>query len=82
MKNNIYVITRDPEKDDYAEYDANWGFVVIAFSELNARAFVFTNARCGDEPREIWLDEKITTCKLIGKSNLDEQIVLTDFNAA
>ena len=78
FRNRIYLLTRET---DGPEYDTVHGLVVIAFNELKARAFVFVNKRVSDEPRADWLDHNKVSCRLIGYSDLQEQIVLTDFNA-
>jgi len=82
LENRIYVLSRETE---FPEYDTNYGFVVVAFSELNARAFVSEASNGpdygGDEPADLWLDHKRSSCECIGFSFLDEQIIMRDFNA-
>lgn len=70
--NNIYLLETDSSMM-YDYYDAH---VVIAETEERARELC-PHADEGD----IWKDPEIATIKLLGRTVLDEQVVLSSFNA-
>jgi len=78
----IYLLRRENEDDDFEEYDANHGHVIIAPLAEEARR-IASEAHAYDPP-EIWMSPKWVTCKLIGVANvgMEPGIVLTDFHAA
>ncbi len=64
---------------DDVQYDEYRNCVVRASSHKTARKIAFKNL-CGDEPNELWLNHKKTSCKEIKQTGLPE-IILTDYHA-
>jgi len=76
-KHNIYLIKpTDDTFDKYIGYDCNDGHVVIADTEEEARKM----CPISDEG-DIWTRLDLTTCKKIGESNMEKQVVLVSFRA-
>ena len=77
----IYVLERyDPDWD----YNENYGFVVVARSEKEARQLAYdASVISGDEDSGLWLQDS-TTCEQIGTAlfGIGSRIVLRDFHAA
>lgn len=73
----LYLISGEPKE----QYDVCDGFVVAARSERIARGLCVMQA--GDEGGNFWLDEKKSTCVVIGvaPNTTKEDIILRSFNA-
>ena len=73
-------------KDDMFGWDCNWGFVIAAKTEQDAR--LMASQESGGENYTLldgvefspWLKEDITTCREL-TDNEEEGVILVDFHA-
>lgn len=85
MKLFLLKARKDLPKDAdpwHKEYETNKGFVIRAASESHARELA--QSVPGEESStgtKVWLSDEYSTCVVL-TSNGDEEIVITDFNAA
>tara|TARA_B100001146_G_C16035020_1_gene371023 strand:+ start:123 stop:656 length:534 start_codon:yes stop_codon:yes gene_type:complete len=77
----LFLIRR-PEDDIYPQVDAHHGFLVAASCDQEAREFV-KDITYGDEPKDIWLNPKKTTCTMVAPVSkyTENSVVIKDFNA-
>jgi len=65
----------------WPEYDANFGFVVRACNEYEARLLAQQEARDEkDVHADAWLNDKVTSCAQLHHVG-DSKVILCDFNA-
>jgi hypothetical protein len=74
-----------PKDEDPWEpwYDKNFGFIVRAASEEDARAITSANSR-GDEMRkahDAWTNPRYSTCLELTADG-EAEVIMSDFNAA
>lgn len=76
--NKVYLIKAKHNPSIFG-WDCNLGMVVVAKDSRNARQLAYRAAEFGGEPRESWLDPKLTTCKSIPLDK--EQVLMIDYHA-
>ena len=80
MKHNIYLLGLATDEHAYPQgdwYDCYDGHIVIADTPEEARK------SCPyDKEGSIWTDSNKTTCKKIGESNKQKEVVLSSYNKA
>ena len=71
---NIYLIVPTEEgwkqmqiDSDEPTYDVNEGWIVVAKNAKMARAMTVPNIE--DEPEEVWLNAKLSSCTKIGEAH-------------
>lgn len=76
----LYILNPIPGVS-WSEYDTNYGIVVRAESESEARAFA--QAVISDEKgihADAWLNPRVTSCDVLPQDG-DTGVIIVDFNA-
>lgn len=60
-------------------WDCNWGHIIYAENEKQARELAGNN--CMGEGTKVWLDSNITSCEELIPTGNNPKIILTDFRA-
>lgn len=81
---NIYLLAMTGDGVSISpNYEVNSGHVIVADSPRHAR--VLASKVVIDEPPCVWLDERYSSCVMIGQATLDPQeqrVVLSEENAS
>jgi hypothetical protein len=87
MKNKIFHLDLSPGFG--GDYDSYSDFVIIAENETRAREMCHCGDECGEHFSDnekhkkncVWKDSKKSFCRILGETDLEEEMVCESFHA-